>query len=188
MQEHENSQHRCAHAAPYTHTTRIFPCPCTFQLQFLREQRKDAPMWMKCLLLRWCVIIQMEVFFLPISTHHLLIAGWFFFCFTEEQAQRTCEISQSNNPHYVVAYIRDYRPGRGCYSNSSSRSHQHVHVISLKLRDHGSGKSRRNVVLKIEPKNFQDLQDSSKLCVDKEYKKMLGKEIKVSWGWSLSLI
>ncbi|XP_025113935.1 transforming growth factor beta receptor type 3-like isoform X2 [Pomacea canaliculata] len=96
--------------------------------------------------------------------HSLLVLFLWILCpgnnRAEEQAQRTCEISQSNNPHYVVAYIRDYRPGRGCYSNSSSRSHQHVHVISLKLRDHGSGKSRRNVVLKIEPKNFQDLQDS----------------------------
>lgn len=125
------------HMQPPTHT---LPAPfhaCTFQLQFLREQRKDAPMWMKCLLLRWCVIIQMEVFFLPISTHHLLITGWFFLFyrrtgtkdlwnFTKQQSTLCSGIHQrlSAWPGLLLQQLISLPPACSCYQPQTQRSWQ----------------------------------------------------------------
>ncbi|KAK7453346.1 hypothetical protein BaRGS_00039637, partial [Batillaria attramentaria] len=73
---------------------------------------------------------------------------------------RTCRIQPNFDPQYVAAYLMHYRPGRGCYSNSSSPSHQLVHVINLKLDDVTDQSTRKQVVLKIEPKDFTRIESS----------------------------
>lgn len=69
-------------------------------------------------------------------------------------ASRNCRIRPTFDPKYVAAYLMHYWPGRGCYSNSSSPSHQLVHVINLKVDDVTDHATRKQVVLKIEPKDF----------------------------------